>query len=393
MTQDQTTPPGVSLPQRLFQFLASYGLAVVILSFLLILTLLGTLEQADYGLYVVQQKYFNALFLVHEFMGVVPIPLPGVYLLLILLFVNLVCGALLRNLQHRRSPGMIVAHCGILFLLVSGFATFRYAIHGSLRLYEGQASDEFESYNEWVVEIRRLEPTPSDKIWVIPTDDLETIGPFGTRTFTSSDLPFDLTLYSHQINCMPVSGGIPPALPPVDGVSLLPRAREKEVEANIAGVYADLADKQGGVTRHCVLWGLERFPYVFQCGGERWSVEMTRRKWRLPFAVRLDTFTVELYPNTTIPKVFRSDVTKFEGGAHESIPISMNAPLRTRGYTLFQATWGPQDAPPGTPLFSGFAVVRNPADQWPLYACIIVGAGMLLHFLQKLFGYLKRRET
>jgi hypothetical protein len=70
----------------------------------------------------------------------------------------------------------------------------------------------------------------------------------------------------------------------------------------------------------------------------------------------------------------------------------MNHPLRHDGYTFFQESWGPGNAAPGDPLFSQFAVVRNPGDQGPLYACIIVSVGLLLHFIQKLLAYM-RAET
>ena len=122
-------------------------------------------------------------------------------------------------------------------------------------------------------------------------------------------------------------------------------------------------------------------------------IDLTRRTWRLPFVVRLDDFTVELHPNTRMAKIYRSDITQIADGVEQPTRISMNAPLRYHGYTLFQASWGPQDAPAGTPLFSGFAVVHNPADQWPLYSCIIVGVGLLIHFLQRLAGHLRRKDV
>jgi hypothetical protein len=43
-----------------------------------------------------------------------------------------------------------------------------------------------------------------------------------------------------------------------------------------------------------------------------------------------------------------------------------------------------------------FAVVNNPADQWPKYSCYIIGIGMTIHFLQRLAMYLRsenRRRT
>ena len=45
------------------------------------------------------------------------------------------------------------------------------------------------------------------------------------------------------------------------------------------------------------------------------------------------------------------------------------------------------DARPGEPLFSTLAVVRNPADQYPLYACIVIAAGLVLHFSRRLTRY------
>ncbi|MCE9616575.1 MAG: cytochrome c biogenesis protein ResB [Lentisphaerae bacterium] len=393
MNEPTMTAPSTGILSGIVRLLASYGLCIVLLCFLLLLTLLGTLEQAEVGLFAAQEKYFNSAFLIHRFFDLVPVPLPGVYLLLVLLFVNVTLGSLLRRTVNRRSIGMLIAHGGILVLLIGGYVAFHYSMHGSLQMYEKQSSDEFESYQDYVVEIRRLAPAPSERAWLIPTKTLESIGSSGTRTFTSADLPFDVILSQYLVNCRPVPGGQPPALPPRDGVALQPLARDPEVERNLAGVYIDVAPKAGGSSQGSILWGMERAPYTFQVGAERWSATLTHRKWRLPFTVYLDDFTVEWHPNTRMPRVYRSDITKIEGESREAIKISMNAPLRHRGYTLFQASWGPQNAAPGTPLFSGFAVVHNPADNWPLYACIIVSIGMLIHFLQKLYTYLKRRAA
>jgi hypothetical protein len=49
---------------KLFRAFGSFGFAVVLLVFLLILTWLGTLEQVEVGLYEVQKKYFDSLVLV-----------------------------------------------------------------------------------------------------------------------------------------------------------------------------------------------------------------------------------------------------------------------------------------------------------------------------------------
>ena len=43
----------------------------------------------------------------------------------------------------------------------------------------------------------------------------------------------------------------------------------------------------------------------------------------------------------------------------------------------------------GDRLFSTFAVVRNPADHFPLYACIVITAGMFIHFVMRLVRHLR----
>ena len=75
--------------RRVLDVLSSYVLSVAVLLLLFLLTFLGTIEQVNEGLFEVQKKYFESIFLL-QWVGPVPVPLPGVYLLLVVLTVNLV---------------------------------------------------------------------------------------------------------------------------------------------------------------------------------------------------------------------------------------------------------------------------------------------------------------
>ena len=66
----------LNVPLLVFDIMASYGFTIIILALLLLLTFLGTLAQAEQGLFGAQEKYFNSLWLVHYFFGVIPVPLP-----------------------------------------------------------------------------------------------------------------------------------------------------------------------------------------------------------------------------------------------------------------------------------------------------------------------------
>jgi cytochrome c biogenesis protein ResB len=175
----------------------------------------------------------------------------------------------------------------------------------------------------------------------------------------------------------------------VDDFFLEEQAPTKEAERNMPGAWVTLT-MDGGERHDALLWGMAEFPYAIDVDGTSWSVDLRRKRYPLPFTIHLDKFTRELHPRTQMPSAFRSDVTKIEDGREQRIKIEMNAPLRHEGYTFFQASFVEADPMRGMPMMSTFAVVNDPADQIPLYSCIVISFGMLLHFTLKLLKYLKK---
>lgn len=386
-----------SLGTKLFDVLASYGLCCILILLLFLLTFLGTLEQTSSGLFDVQKKYFESYFLVHWLFDTVPVPLPGAYLVQVVLAVNLTLGGFIRIRKARATVGVIIIHAGIAVLLVAGFVKLQFSNDGQLTLYEkGRAQpsmtqgDEYSSYHEWEIAIFDASATRDIEELIIPdTEFLFDLGPDTkrTRTFKNAKLPFDIELSNALRNCraLPKGPRWQATLPVVDGHALFAQDLAKENEANVAGVYVTV--RGADLQQQGILWGHERYPWVVNSGGKRWALSLRKKRFKMPFTIVLDKFTRELYPRTQIPKVFKSEVTKIEGTDATPYKIEMNEPLRHGGLTLFQASWGPADAGPGQPLFSTFAVVRNPSDHWPLYSCIIISIGLLIAFTDKLVKY------
>ena len=119
--------------QRILALLGSFGLACVLLLLLLLLTFLGTLEQVDHSLYDVQKKYFESIFVVG---GRFPLPLPGAYLLLSVLFFNLLVGGMLRLRRSWSRAGIFAIHVGIAALLLGGLVEFKTSRKGYMTLFE-----------------------------------------------------------------------------------------------------------------------------------------------------------------------------------------------------------------------------------------------------------------
>ncbi len=65
----------------------------------------------------------------------------------------------------------------------------------------------------------------------------------------------------------------------------------------------------------------------------------------LGFSLRCDSFTIEFYPNSGMPKDYRSVLTVLENGKEIlTTPIEVNAPLKYKGITFYQSSYqGYQD--------------------------------------------------
>lgn len=386
------------IAKLLIDFFSSFGLAVVIFLLLLLLVFLGTLEQVNHGIFEVQKRYFDSFVVVHHAFGWLPIPLPGVMLLLLILTVNLILGGIIRMRKDIKRIGILIIHAGILLLLLGGVIQRVYATDGQMTLFEGQQASQYESYFLWEIAVTPVNTGGTVQEFVIPAKDFTNISPKEQRTFTADGLPFDLIINNYMRNCQPMPKGpmFDVDVPVIDGVFLRRLDTEKEAERNTSGFYATVRDKATGNKQQGIVWGSSWFhsvtPWTFQENGKTWAVDLRKVRYNVPFTVKLDKFTHTFHPGTRMPASFASDITKFDGTTTQRVHIKMNKPLRYKGYTMYQASWGPQDAKPGDPLFSTFAVVRNPADKFPLYACVIISIGLVLHFSLKLLGYL-RAET
>ncbi len=377
-----------------YKAISSLWLSCVLLILLALLTYLGTLEQVDTGLFEVQRKYFDSIVLVHQqqlFGMRIPIPLPGATLVMWILCVNLIAGGMVRIRKGWATAGIIVTHVGILLLAVAGFVKSYYAYDGHVTLYEGERSNAFQSYHRW--EIAAFERLSDGRLREVVAREEDFSGANAARpiTFTLADFPFTLevTRYLPNSSVMPKGPMFEAVLPVIDGYLLQSRPLEAEHEYNVAGAYIAVQDTTGGARREAIVWGSSRAPWVIEVAGRTFGIELRRERYHMPFTVALDDFKKEDHPGMSMAKAFSSDVTVFEGASSRPVKISMNEPLREGGLVLYQSSWGPQNARPGTPIFSVFSVVQNPADQYPLYACIVIAIGLVLHFARKLLRHVR----
>lgn len=377
--------------------MSSYGLAVVVLGFMFVLTYLGTIEQKRLGLYAAQKMYFESWLVMYP-TKFGSMPLPGGMLLMGLLALNLLFGGLVRIRKTRRTAGIIVAHIGIAILMAAGLVKQIDSDDGFLDLIEGEYADEFKSFYEWEVAVFDAEADGPVEELLIPDAHLRSLGSDGTRTYVHPTLGFELVL-SHFIpngRAVPVGPMWDQTYPVVDDYSVFEFDLSTQAEANIPAVYAAVRIDGDTVTEG-ILSGLEQHPLVVATGDSLMALTLRQKRFKMPFTVRLEDFHKEEHPRTDIPSVYRSDITKVVGDvaqpdAEEPLRIEMNRPLRDGGLVVFQASYGDRMTDEGVRPFSQFAIVRNPSDHWPVAACIVIGAGLLIAFTERLFAFVRKQN-
>lgn len=394
-----TSPAKTSrtLSGKIFDLLSGFGLATFTLLLLGLLTWFATLEQVDNGLYPTLNKYFDlkSVFLLPELNGkTVWLPLPGGYWVCAILLVNLILGGVIRIRKGWKHAGNLIAHFGIIFMLLGAGVTYHFSERGNMAVGEGASSDVAEDYFEYVVEIAEIKDGKSENIQVIRGKDFADLDGAKLRTYRLPGQPFDLELTAYLNNCVPVSATerAPDRQQYVaDGYFLMEKpklTKAEPAEQFTAGCYARIVPRDGKKSNPFILAGASFHPFSYRLNDRVFTVDMHKRLWTMPFTLKLDQFTAAFHPGTMMAAKFVSKVTRLENGGEAKATIQMNEPMRYRGLTFFQASYGPPGAGPGQKMYSVFEVVRNPADQWPKYSLIIVAIGMAITFLIKLSSFL-----
>ncbi|MBL8752367.1 MAG: cytochrome c biogenesis protein ResB [Planctomycetes bacterium] len=418
--------PPVGPGERVLRALGSMRLSVWLVLLLMLQVLLGTFAQSWLAIQDVQRDFFESWFVVGElpisFWGKplwpdefnqpwrLRIPIPGGYPVMLLLAVNLVVGGLVRIKWSARTAGILVTHIGILFLLVASFVKMHFSYAGMLGVFETPADGNLlpgrvyetsrivSSYaDELVLLVDRGDAieertVPEQQLWGARND--------GIVTVSAEGLPFTVQV-EHWVDhsrALPKGPMVRSLLPEVDGAFLQaatwPPGEQPQAEQEYSGCYVTVRPNSGEPLKAILRstrrepFESSRYPWTFTVAGQRYGLDLRRVTLDLPFKIKLDKFQKRDHPGTLSPMDFRSYVTVRDGTSTQEAQIFMNNPLRRDGYVVFQSNWGPQPMG-GPPWYSIFEVANNPSDLWPMLACFVIAAGLLLHFGMKLRRFLR----
>ena len=177
--------------QKMVQILSNPKIFLGTIFWLMILVVIGTLAQAEIGLYDSQQKYFSSWFLMLWF-----IPVPGGRLTLLIMFINLFAFTLKPSFWSIKKIGIITIHCGVLLLLIGGGLTAWFSSEGMMSIEEGKFSNSiFNSYNKELVILDTTNPSYDD--FIVISDDIL----IKNEVIESSKIPFTIEVIDYFMNC------------------------------------------------------------------------------------------------------------------------------------------------------------------------------------------------
>ena len=145
----------------------------------------------------------------------------------------------------------------------------------------------------------------------------------------------------------------------------------KDDERDLSAAFVEIDGVQGSLGTWLVSNAIPDWQ-TFTLDGHTYSLVMRQRRFYKQFALTLLHFAHDRYAGTDIPKNFSSRVrlVDFERNENREVLISMNDPLRYRGFTFYQSGFDNNDK---TTILQ---VVKNPAMFLPYIACGLVALGL-----------------
>jgi len=413
---------------RIAKFLSSLKLTVVLLALAIVLVWIGTVAQADEGLYQAQTRYFKSWVVLgfNMFGHHIPMIWPGGYLLGTTLLANLVAAHIARFQFTWKKLGIHIAHAGIVLLLVGQLITDIFSRETQIRLVEGETKSYSESPSNYELVFTTSADAQHNQEIAIPGSLLAKGG-----VITNPQLPFSIRVKSYYHNSeasfrAPMAQNGPPVSTngvaanfdflPIPDTKTMDDRNTPSVVMEIIGPGGSLGDwvasdwtcdpgmievlwtfykNQMGVGLADIIASRISLPQTIEANGKQFSFALRPQRLWLPYSLTLLKATHSVYVGSDTPKDFRSRVRlqNPKTGEDRETEIYMNSPLRYEGQTFYQYQMSASEmASEAGRQSSVLMVVRNPSWLTPYIGCILVALGLVVQFLSHLVKFLSRRK-
>ena len=320
-------------------------------------------------------------------------------------------------LLYKKRGGVALVHMGVALLMFGQFWVANYDVEEQISIGEGETASFAHDIRQVELAIIDSSDERRDEVVVIPQSCLQASAA-GRRTswlrggsavdkqgvIKHEFLPFDIQVLKYLKNsdmqaAEPSDENLATAGIGMKYLAVPVRAStgtDSDSRADMGATYVKFTGKDGSeLGTHMVsqLVSSQGLIDHVDVGDKTYHVSLRFKRNHKPYSVTLLDASKDDYLGTSMARNFSSDVRLIdkERGTDREIHIWMNNPLRYAGETFYQSGYsGPPDFPTES---TTLAVVTNSGWMIPYVACMVVGVGLMAHFLGVLLRFLKRRDS
>jgi len=366
--------------------LASLQITIVLIALFMALVVFCTLAQVNLGIFGAVKMYMRGFFVwwgPENATWKIPV-FPGGALVGLLLIINLTAAMFVRLEASWRKAGLWLTHIGLIMLFAGEFVSGSMQVESHMPIEIGQTMNYGEDLRH--VELAMVQQgATEDSVWALDHKRL-----VEGATISDPRFPVSVKIVKFHTNSnlqeAPFLASQSPATVGVgQQVVAMPAPNAPSEEQNTTSLYAELS--AGGKPLGTWLLSTGLNPQSIEVDGKQYDLALRLQRVYVPFTLTLKEFRHDVYPGTQIPKNFSSLVRlkDAENKEDRDVLIYMNHPLRYRGSTFFQASFGKNNT------LSILQVVQNPGWRIPYLACILVSLGLAWHFLARMAPF--RRQA
>lgn len=340
------------------------------LPWLMVLLVAGTIAQKYAGLYIAQKTLFSSFFF---WCG--PLPLPGGYTTTGIIFLSLLAKFITDSRWSWQRAGIILTHFGALVLLAGGLLTAITAREGFIVIDEGAESALVEDYHARVLTITE----DGAEILRLPAATLAQ----GRLLGLAEKLPFNVEILSIMTNgtpqarTTPATGAVPlrGAAAKVEMIPAPPAIQNENNHGAVSVRVRGTGEDTDGIYLMTEIMPL--YPQV-EVKGRAYEMRFGKSTSTLPFTLALQDVEKDNHPGMNMARAYRSTLLVKDKDDSWPAEISMNNPLRYKGYTFYQSSYLVAENGRESTVLS---VVWNLGRLFPYIASAIISLGLILHLL------------
>ena len=296
--------------------------------------------------------------------------------------------------------GIVLLHGGIGLMMFYELHVALTAVETQMNLVEGERSNFVHDIRTCELAIVDVTDPKEDHVVAIPKSIVT-----GSSPIETLDLPFRVKVshFLQNSRLRPVTSKDENPATEGIGKKWFPEERDpgagtdNDSKIDMPAAYVTLESKTDGKPLGTHLVSLELAlsdkSDVTQIGDKSYLIELRPKRYYKPYVFELKDVRKQDYLGTTTPRNYASTVHVVDNtrNVDEDKTIWMNNPLRFADETFYQSGYHQEE---GTGVeHTTLSVVANSGWMMPYVGCMLVGVGMLVHFLTLLIRFLTRGDT